>query len=91
MLDFLEPRNMMHGRHPLLKMLAHRPHQGLPSSTKIKTTTKNWKTSRIRDKAERDSKKNAKKERGGERERERERWIGNKDFRKRERSCVKIK
>ena len=91
MSDFLEPRNMMHGMHPLLKKLAHRPHQGLPSSTKIKTRIKNWKTSRIRDKAERDSKKNAKKERGGERERERERWIGNKDFRKRERSCVKIK
>ena len=72
MLDFLEPRNMMHGMHPLLKKLAHRPHQGLPSSTKIKTKIKNWKTSRIRDKAERDSKKNAKKERGGERERERE-------------------
>ena len=72
MSDFLEPRNMMHGMHPLLKKLAHRPHQGLPSSTKIKTRIKNWKTSRIRDKAERNSEKNAKKERGGERERERE-------------------
>ena len=71
MSDFLEPRNMMHGMHPLLKKLAHRPHQGLPSSTKIKTKIKNRKTSRIRDKAERDSKKNAKKERGGERERKR--------------------
>ena len=65
MSDFLGPRNMMHGMHPLLKKLAHRPHQGLPSSTKIKTRIKNWKTSRIRDKIERDS------ERGGERERKR--------------------
>ena len=76
MSDFLEPRNMMHGMHPLLRKLAHHPHQGLPSITKIKKQIKNWKTLRIIDKAERNSKKNAKKnakkERGGERERERE-------------------
>ena len=72
MLDFLEPRNMMHGMHLLLKMLAHHPHQGLPLRAKIKTKIKNWKMSRIRGKAERDSEKNAKKERRGERERERE-------------------